>query len=344
MPANIRETKIGFGYKKQTNLHTANAAADIWSLTKTNATLANISLVTEDDGAELGKGHEFPTQVFKSHWDVNGSLEKYVTSEIAAWAFVFGLGNRVKSGTAPAITYTCAPQDPVSGGIELPAFSFIEQIRPGASAVLDRMAVGCVVEDFTITLGSGPGRANSRIAINFVGCGKLVEPSGITLPAPTAEHFLPAASAQVTINGVNYVSNRNLVSLELGFKNNVRPDSGFYVGSGTQDGAAIRGRMEFGDRAATLKFVARFEQGSTELDKLKNQTTGTAVISLQGQQISGSDYHSLSVTFHKVGFSATELGNTDGIVTVEVQCKPLWDTANGLLTAVAKCSQDNIGS
>jgi hypothetical protein len=68
------------------------------------------------------------------------------------------------------------------------------------------------------------------------------------------------------------------------------------------------------------------------------------VISLQGQQISGSDYHSLSVTFHKVGFSATELGNTDGIVTVEVQCKPLWDTANGLLTAVAKCSQDNIGS
>ncbi|HXG33324.1 MAG TPA: hypothetical protein VNJ11_08160 [Bryobacteraceae bacterium] len=34
-----------------------------------------------------------------------------------------------------------------------------------------------------------------------------------------------------------------LVSLELSFKNNLRLDSGFYPGSGTQDGAAIPGRM-----------------------------------------------------------------------------------------------------
>ena len=343
MPANIRETKIGFGYKKQTDLATPNASGDIWSLTKTNAALTNVTLNTENDAAELGKGHEFATQTFKSHWDVSGSIEKYLTSEIAAWALIFGLGNRVKSGTPPAITYTCAPQNPVSGGIELPAFSFIEAIRQGANAVLDRMAVGCVVEDFTIAIGSGPGRANSRITINFAGSGKLVEPSGITLPASTTEHLLPGASAQVTINGVDYVSSRNLVSLELGWKNNLRLDAGFYLGSGTQDGAAIRGRLEFGDREASLKFVARFESGSTELTKLRNQTTGTAVISLQGELISGSDYHSLEVTFHKVAFRTAVVGETDGIVTVEVECHPLWDATNGVLTAVAKCSQDNIG-
>lgn len=342
MPANIRETKIGFGYKKQTDLHTANAAADIWSLTKTNATLANISLVTEDDGAELGKGHEFPTQIFPSHYDVRFPIEKYLSSEIAAWVFAFGLGNRVKSGTSPAFTYTCTPQNPVTAGIELPAFSFIETIRQGANSVLDRMAVGCAVEDFTISIGSGPGRANSRITINCIGSGKLVEPSGITLPAPTAEHSLPGASAQVTINGVNYVSSRNLVSLEFGWKNNIR--QGFFPGSGTQDNAAIQGRLEFGDREASLKFVARFESGSTELTKLRNQTTGTAVISLQGALISGTDYHSMSVTFHKVGFRTAVVGDTDGIVTVEVECRPMWDETNGLLTAVAKCSQDNIGS
>ena len=218
MPANIRETKIGFGYKKQTDLATANAVGDIWSLTKTNAALTTVTLNTENDAAELGKGHEFATQTFKSHWDVSGSIEKYLSSEIAAWAFVFGLGGRVKSGTPPTITYTCTPQDPVTGGIELPAFSFIEAIRQGASAVLDRMAVGCVVEEFRITLGSGPGRANSRITVNFAGSGKLVEPSGITLPAGTAEHLLPGASAQVVINGVDYVTSRNLVSLELALR------------------------------------------------------------------------------------------------------------------------------
>ena len=343
MPANIRETKIGFGYKKQTDLSTPNVSGDIWSLTKTNAALSTVTLNTENDAAELGKGHEFATQVFKSHWDVSGSIEKFLTSQIAAWAFVFGLGGRTKSGTPPAIIYTCTPQDPVTGGIELPAFSFIEQIRPGASSVLDRMAVGCVVEDFTITIGSGPGRANSRIAINFAGSGKLVEPSGITLPAGTTEHLLPGASAQVTINGVDYVTSRNLVSLELAFKNNLRLDSGFYPGSGTQDGAAIRGRLEFGDREASLKFTARFENGSSELTKLRNQTEGTAVVSLQGELISGTDYHSLAVTFHRVVFRSAVVGDTDGIVTVEVECQPLWHAANGLLTAVAKTTQDNIG-
>jgi hypothetical protein len=343
MPANIRETKIGFGYKKQAALQTANVLADIWSLSKVNAALSTVTLNTEDDAPELGKGHEFATRVYPTSWDVQGTIEKYLTSEIAAWAFVFGLGNRVKSGTT-AITYTCTPPDPVTAGIELPAFSFIETIRQGGSAVLDRMAIGCVVEDFTIALASGPGRASSKITINFSGSGKLTEPSGITIPAPTAEHLLPAASAQVTINGVNYVTNRNLVSLELGFKNNLRLDSGFFPGSGTQDNAAIRGRLEFGDRQASLKFVARFENGSTELTKLRNQTTGTATVSLQGELISGSDYHSLAVTFQKVAFKTAVIGDTEGIVTVEVECAPLYDTTNGLLSAVAVCQQDNIGS
>jgi len=340
--ANIRETKIGFGYKKQSAIQTANVLADIWSLNKTNASLAENTLNTEDDAEDLGKGHEFATQVFKSHWDVQGSIEKYLTSEIAAWAFVFGLGARVKSGTT-ALTYTCTPQDPVGSGIELPAFSFIETIRQGGSAVLDRMAVGCVVQDFRVTLGSGPGRASSKILINFVGCGKTVEPSGITLPAGTPEHLLPAASATVNINGVDYVTARNMVSVELGFENDLRLDSGFFPGSGTQDGAAIRGRMEFGNRKAMLKFVARFVNGSTELTKLRNQTTGTAAIGLQGELISGGDYHSMTVTFQKVAFKTAVIGDTDGIVTVEVDCAPLYDTSNGLLSAVAKCAQDNIG-
>lgn len=43
---------------------------------------------------------------------------------------------------------------------------------------------------------------------------------------------------------------------------------------------AIRGRLEFANRQGTLKFVARFEHGSTELTKLKNQPTGTVVLLL----------------------------------------------------------------
>ena len=342
MPANIRELLIGFGKGKQTDIATANLVAAIWQLKKLNAALANPKLNTENDAEELGKGHEFATQVFKTSWDVNGAIEKYLSSDIGAWAMAFGLGKVVKSGTTPNFTYTCTPLNPATDGIEPPYFSFIEQIRPGGSPVIDRMAVGCAVESWTITVGSGPGRANSKINIAFVGSGKLTEPSAITLPAATVEKLLPAAALLLTINGVDYVTNKNIVSLEFGWKNNIRLDAGFFPGSGFQSAGdttsgAIRGRLECGNREASLKFTARFSSGSTELASLKNQTTGTAVIALQYDA-----NNKLTVTFQRVSFSAAEVGETDGLVTVAVECQPQYDSVNGILSAVALCNTDGI--
>jgi hypothetical protein len=343
MPANIREMLIGFGKSRQTNLATANTLAGIWRLGKLNASFAGPKLNTEDDAAELGKGHEFATQVFKTSWDVAGQIEKYCSAEFAAWAMAFGLGKSAKTGTSPNFTYTCTPLDPVVDGIELPCFSYIEQIRPGANVVLDRMAIGCVIEGWTLTIGAGPGRANSKLVVDIVGSGKHVEPSAIELPAAVAEKLLPSASLACTINGVNYVSNRNIVSLEATWKNNHRLDAGFYPGSGFQDSGdatsgAIRGRMEVGDRECGLQYTARFEHGSDELTKLKAQTEGTAAISL-----SHDANNSLALTYQRMSFSVVELGDTDGIVTVQVTCKPLMHATNGLLTAVAKCGVDGIG-
>ena len=62
-----------------------------------------------------------------------------------------------------------------------------------------------------------------------------------TMPPATVEKLLPSASLALSINGVNYVSNKNIVSLETSWKNNVRLDGGFFPGSGFQtpgDGAS----------------------------------------------------------------------------------------------------------
>src|SRR5579885_2874135 len=315
----LQEVLICFGKQKQIDIVTANTGAEMWRFGKLNAALANPKLNTENDAEEFGKGHEFPTQSFQTSWDVSGTLEKYLSAEIAAWAMAFGLGKVVKSGATPNFTYTCTPLMPANGdAAELPYFSFVEQIRPGAGVVLDRMAVGCVVEGWTITIGSGPGRANSKITIEFAGSGKVTEPSGIVMPAATLEKLLPSASLALTINGVNYVSNKNIVSLETSWKNNVRLDGGFYPGSGFQTP---------GDGAS----------GATELAKLKNQSTGTAVLSL-----TYDPNNSLEITWQKVSFATAEVGETDGIVTVSVDCLPMWDETNGIVSAVAKCNVDGI--
>ena len=336
MPANDREILIAFGKNKQDDLATANTAAGLVRMGKLNASNMYPTLNTENDAEEFGKGHEFATQVFKSHWDVAGQIEKYVSSQFAAWVMAFSLGKTTKSGTG-TFTYTSTPLDPVTDGLELPAFSFVEQMRPGANAVVDFMNIGCCINGWTLSIGSGPGRASAKLVADIVGSGKFAEPSEITLPAATAETLLPAASASITINGVDYVTAKNFVSLEAGWNNNILLDDGFYPGSGTNAGAAIRGRLEVGSREASLRYTARFEAGSTEYAKMKNQTEGTAVISL-----TYDTSHSFTLTFQRVQFGLVERGSQNGIVTVDVTCVPLYHSTNGIFTSVIETTLDGI--
>ena len=339
----LQEVLICFGKKKQVDIATAQAAADMWRFTKINAALANPKLATENDAAEYGKGHEFPTATFKTAWDVGVALEKYLSAEVGAWAVCFGLGKVVKSGAGPYV-YTCTPLIPSAGdAAELPYLSYVEQIRPGAGVVVDRLAVGMAVESFQITVGSGPGRANSKISVELAGSGKVIDTAtGIVMPAATAEKLLPSASLTLSINGIDYVTNKNIVSLDTGWKNNIRMDAGFFPGSGFQtagDGStgAIRGRLEFGNRVGNLKFVARFQNGSDEYTKLKAQTSGTAVVTL-----AFDINNSLQLTWQKITYSVVEIAETDEILTVAVECLPMYDTTNGILTAVAKTVVDAI--
>jgi len=342
MPVRMQEIRICFGFRKQTDIGTPNSAANMWQLRKLNPQFANPRLNTENDALEYGKGHEFAVQSFATAWETAGTLEKYLTAEFAAWAMAFGLGKVVKSGTSPNFTYTCTPLIPANGDPdEPPYFSLVEQIRPGANAVLDRLMVGCAVNSWTLQVSKGPGRDNAKLSVEFLGSGKYVEPSSITMPSPTVEKLIMSASLALSVHGTDYVASKRIVSLEAGWNNNLMRD--YYPGSGFQSSGdptsgAIAGRLLLGNRQATLRFVALFEAGAQELTRLRNQSTGTAVISL-----SHNTNNSLELTFHKVAFASVEVGETDGFVTVAAECTPMWDDTNGVLSAVAKCNVDNIG-
>src|SRR5512133_1378342 len=112
----LQEVLVCFGKGKQTDIVTAQAAAAMWRFTKLNAALANPKLATENDAEEYGKGHEFPTVTYKTAWDVNGTLEKYLSAEIGTWALAYALGKVVKSG-GPNYVYTCTPLVPASRSV-----------------------------------------------------------------------------------------------------------------------------------------------------------------------------------------------------------------------------------
>lgn len=343
MSANLRETRLCIGVKKQSALQTPLVAADCVTIMKTNPALFALDLRTESDAPWIGKDDEFATQNFLTNWDVSGPIEGYLSSLKAALIAAFALGKVVMtpvSGTG--FNYVITPMDPVTDEIEMPATTIVETIRQGASDVIDRALVGMCCEEFSIELNSGPGLQNARISSTWVGCGKSVEPSTITIPAKTTEYLLPGYSVTLTIIGDDYVTAKSIQSASFRWKNNMRLDSGFYPGSGSSDGAQIRGRMEHGDRECAMSVVARFANGSTELAKVKAQTEGTMVLTVTGAVIGGTVYHDLTITLHRVVYRSAVIGDADGIVTVAIEVLPMKHVSNGLVTIEVNTDVEDI--
>lgn len=346
-PANIRETKLGIGYQAQPDLVTPNTAGEMWTISKVNAALSTVNPTTEDNGADIGKGDEFPTQVFPVSMDVSCSIEKYISSEVAAWMFAFSLGDVTEAVSGTGVTYTCEPADPIETCLELPAFTIVEQIRTGVDAIVDRGLVGMVINDWALTLESGPGRNNARMTVNCVGTGKVLSPSGIVLPAILSEHFLNASSATITVGTppIDYVLNRSFIRCEVRWNNNIRLDSGFYPGSGTQNGFALRGRMEFGDRTCEITFSARACKGSPEYNQLLTLATGPADITLTGAVIgAGPTTHGITLHFPAAQFSSVVNGEADGLVTVDCTLRPIKATGQPYCTFTATTIPPGVGT
>lgn len=340
MAIRTQEQLFGFSKSPQTSALTPNSAGQIIRLSKLNADLAFPNLSTEDDSAEMGKGDEWARQNFAVSWSTSGSIRKYCTSQIAQWAFNMALGSVTASD---AFTTIAVPKSPVTDGIELPYFSTLQQMRPGAvgGAPMDQLIVGAAIEEVMLDLNKGAGRQATQITVNYVGTGKFVEPSGYTMPAASTERQLQAASASVLINGVDYIASANrgnLESLRVGIKNNINADEGFFIGSGTEiDGdfqsGAVRGRLEYTNRVYSLSLVARLTKTSAEFAALRSLTRGTATVVLNG-----GPQDSLSIVFPSVAYKSVVLQESGAIATLGIDCTIFSDPSLGPISVAAQNS------
>jgi hypothetical protein len=348
VPANIRDTQFAISYKKQAAIATPNPSGDYWRVTKVNQDLANVSFGTEPID-EIGTGTDWITGVSKTAKDVNFPIEKILSSQFAAWAFGMAMGKVSKSGSSSPFTYTITPIVPGTDCLNLPVFTALEKVPHcgGGADTIFRALAGCAINELTLTLEKGPQRASARLSASIVGTGWTDEATSITMPSTVlVESRLPAASMTFAINGQTDLVSAGLISsITWTYSNNARTDDGYFPGSGVQDGFAIRGRMEMGEqRSIGLSFTARAKAGTPELASIKALTEGTAVIGLQGDLISGADYHSLGITMHRLVYSAVELPPENGLVGVRVTSQPMLHSSNGLCTVVVKTNENNICS
>lgn len=331
MPIRTHELKIGIGKSKQTGtglptttaaqLQTALGAGELINL-GINAFNTPVPQFNKEDNAEFyGKGHEWVTQVFPTSIDAPWEFPSpFLSSQ--AWAMAIGFSGKVTQsnpGTG-AYQYVVTMFDPAADGVNLPATTIVAGLRQGtAGEALDQAIVGAVCTGFTLNVRSGPGLQNSQLTSRWLGCGKFIENSGLTIPSAYVESRLGAGgTTEITINGVDYVANSQFVNFEIGYESGLIPDAGYFVGSGSQLGYDIRGRMRYGIRKLSFVWEAELESTSTQLSDLLNGVQGQTQITMDGATITGVIKHQASIFFPWVQHRAVSYGDVNGFTTVRV--------------------------
>jgi hypothetical protein len=330
MASRIQSKVLGLGLAKQADIDTISAT--FLRFRQLNAELAPSGFTTENDAAEIGKGDEFISMsgIYPVSYSPLARIDKYSSAEFMAWAFCYALGG-VTEATS---TYTIKPLDPCVDGLELPYFSVVEQVCESGGMALDNAFIGCAVEDVTYDFNYGPGRQSGRVTVNWVGSGKMTTPSGATVPAAVAEHYMLTGSMQMTINGTNYITSKTMLSGQIGWKNNLLVGPGFFPGSGMQNGAAIRGRLEYGARASTLTFTARLLKNSDEYAKLISPPADPSPATVT---VTFDATHSITFDYPAVQYETVVNGEQDGIVSVTVTVATKGTGASDVLTITALC-------
>jgi hypothetical protein len=90
--------------------------------------------------------------------------------------------------------------------------------------------------------------------------------------------------------------------------------------------------LERGNRLFGLDVVERYDAGAVELANVISLSTGTAIFTLTGAQISIGVFHSLKVTIEKCTLKSAQLADDQGIITVATSVIPMYDATNGVIS------------
>jgi hypothetical protein len=333
-----QDLRLAMGYKKQVDLATPLAAAsDFLTLQLTNTDALGIEPINEDNAQDLGKG-VYATNVFPSNINTQGSFNGRMTAEAMALISAFWCGKTTKTTAGSGYKYTHVAPNLQVDGLDLPATSAIVNL----GAVRDLLLAGIVCNSFGFQFQSGPGRDNATFTSSWVGTGAYVKPSGITIPAPYSEHSLNAGGiSTLALVGFDYLASKRFVSLNGEFNNNLREQSAYFPGSGSQGGYQLRGRMRRGAPTLGLTAVVECDSGSSEEDALLAQTEGTGVIVVDGPTVGGVAYQ-FKITYHRLRVLTAPIGDSDGIASYSLTYSVLEHASNGVFTIECTVAQNNI--
>lgn len=326
MATRVQSLVVGMGLAKESAYNTASSS--FIRFEKTNMDITSPESNNETDATWIGKGVEFAENLYPVNNDTSNKIEKYGSVEFMTAALAYGLGNVSQTSG----TYTITAMNP-STSLQLPSFSWVEQVEESGSAAIDNLYTGCCVENLGIKFQYGPGLKSVTCDMAWRGSGATTSPSGVSVPATQTDHHALGSGMALTINGVDYVAAATGLEGSFTWNNNLMANEGYYIGSGLDAaGYANRGRLWYGNRVAGFDFTVLLLNSSAEYSKLRALTTGTATMTFNYDST-----HQVVIELQKVGFKKVMNTQTNGLVSVRVTAEPMYDLTNGIITVTAKC-------
>ena len=348
-PVHIQQRKIAISRIPQSNYGTQTAAAAnaLNELLLSDQNLGQYSVATADN-----QGHSTQNDFATDQWLLSHSTTRQFELDLASdpigRILQGGLGSlstsQPASVTDPLVyRHLFVPQDPNTSR-QLPARSWVEIV----GAAINCLYPSAVVDSISLS-GSGINRCKGGFSV--LGSGKRVKPSGVTWATHVNEvtgwkYFfnsvcdLTVADAGTLSNDETYSQDKRLESWSFEYSNQLLAEDGYRPGStdfqtgGDVTSGAIRSECLFGSRTINNSFVVRVDQASDEYAALQSQKNLDYKIILTGPTISNAYAHKLTIHGALSRYQAIEYGNQNGIVTLQITPKLLWDTSTDKIVEI----------
>ncbi len=217
---------------------------------------------------------------------------------------------------------------------QLPATTLVEQL----GTAIDRKFPSMIAEAFSFK-GDDIGAAMASMTLR--GSGLYTPTSGVLIDDLADLHYFYNSQAELTADDgttiTTYGATNRLNSWAFNVNNQLladddyRPGSRKYMAAGDPESGALRVECLVGQQNFGAGFNARLLDQSQELAALRDQTPFKWKVELRGDPIitvgGVAYYNSLSITGWKTVYEAAEVGNRNGLVTVDINPTMLYDDA-----------------
>lgn len=292
------------------------------------------------DNNDYATGYPRPTEQWLVAHDVNMSHDFQLCAEEIGRDLYDAFGKIVttqpNAGTNPTVYQHVFSTMDLSVSRQLPSRTWIEQL----GSAINRLFPGVCLAQLAL---SGEGTQRLMGSRQLMGSGKETSPSGLTGQDISGLHYFEQSQAVLkfdtgaVLTNISTAPNR-LNSWRVEVINQLLGDDGFIPGSaafqttGDATTGQVRTEMLLGDQSFNLVCNVRMLSDDPLRAYLKSQQSLIVTIDVTAGVIAGGDgsyNYKLSVKAYKAPFRAVELGERNGLVSLQLNMNPLYDLSAG---------------